>query len=560
MNIKADSAVKFIALYVIVLFFGLSKNSAAVGVTELASVDTSGIQGNNVSYQSTLSQDGRYVAFASDATNLVGNDSNRLTDIFVHDRQTGQTTRDNVSSNGEQANNYSETPVISADGRFVAFVSAASNLVSENSAFNGIHYFNIYVRDRQTHQTRLVSKGIDTNGQPGGCNQHCDHPQISADGHIITFVSGAWNLGDGKPYTAIGIYAFDLQTNKLQRVDVNAGAQSISSNPRISADGRFIAYSSYSWTTYTSTPTQAYLYDLSTQQITTIDFSFGSLQNDLFVQDITPDGRFILLTNPSWWDFTTKTVAQDFYVYDRTNQQMQNVNAVYNGSPLLGITDNGHTISPDGRYIGAYTAGYSAYNLYSYMGTYLIDKLSGAAELISPPTNGNVGFGYYTVSAPKFSADGRYYTFASNSPDLVAGDTNHTFDVFVRDTLLNTASQANLTVAVSQKPVSILPNDQGVFTYTATNIGPNPVAKVNLLHLTGNGVATQLKPSQGQCRRYSTISLCKLGSLPVGGKLTFQVTAKAKDSVLRQKVVVSASPIDAKPANNSVTINTIVKP
>ena len=94
---------------------------AAPGDITRVSVDSSGTQANAGSRHTTISGDGRYVAFASDASNLVDGDTNEATDIFVHDRQTGVTTRVSVDSSGAQANGGSDTPVISNDGRYVAF-------------------------------------------------------------------------------------------------------------------------------------------------------------------------------------------------------------------------------------------------------------------------------------------------------------------------------------------------------------------------------------------------------------------------------------------------------
>ena len=97
--------------------------------TERVSVDSAGVQGNGFSDSASITAEGRYVAFRSDATNLVANDSNGQVDIFVHDRQTGRTMRVSVGSAGEEANLGSDNPSISADGRFIAFRSNADNLI-----------------------------------------------------------------------------------------------------------------------------------------------------------------------------------------------------------------------------------------------------------------------------------------------------------------------------------------------------------------------------------------------------------------------------------------------
>jgi Tol biopolymer transport system component len=145
---------------------GLEKGQAAtgehsfssfVGVNRRVSVASDGTQGNKGSYHPSISSDGRYVAFVSDADNLVSDDTNNFCDtdynyvfddncpeVFVHDRQTGETERVSVANDGTQANYESYQPSISADGRFVAFSSGASNLVEGDT--NG--YPDVFVRWR----------------------------------------------------------------------------------------------------------------------------------------------------------------------------------------------------------------------------------------------------------------------------------------------------------------------------------------------------------------------------------------------------------------------------
>jgi hypothetical protein len=114
---------------------GGGESPALPSVITLDSVDSNGNEGTP-----SLSADGRYVAFRSDATNLVANDTKRKDDIFVHDRQNGETTRVSVDSNGNEANNHSCFPSISADGHYVAFQSWATNLV----AIDNPNYIDIF--------------------------------------------------------------------------------------------------------------------------------------------------------------------------------------------------------------------------------------------------------------------------------------------------------------------------------------------------------------------------------------------------------------------------------
>jgi Tol biopolymer transport system component len=209
------------------------------GATERVSLDSTGTQANGWSTYSAISADGRSVAFRSSASNLVVDDTNDLDDIFVHDRQTGATERVSVDSTGAQANDYSLVPAISADGRYVAFASFASNLVAGDN--NGI--LDVFVNDRQTGATERVS--VDSTGAQA--NGWSDYTAISADGRYVAFGSIANNLVAGDTNGPIDIFVHDRQTRATERVSVDStGAQAndYSVDPAISADGRSVAFGS----------------------------------------------------------------------------------------------------------------------------------------------------------------------------------------------------------------------------------------------------------------------------------------------------------------------------
>ena len=123
------------------------------GTTTRVSVTSTGGQANGASSDPAISADGRYVAFVSRATNLVAGDTNGVRDVFVHDRQTGATTRISVNSSENQGNAESLAPSLSADGRYVAFASSASNLVTGDTNSTS----DVFVRDRQAGTTTRVS-------------------------------------------------------------------------------------------------------------------------------------------------------------------------------------------------------------------------------------------------------------------------------------------------------------------------------------------------------------------------------------------------------------------
>ena len=222
-------------------FWNIFISDRETGQIELISRSSDGAPVNNGSDDPSISADGRCVAFASGASNMVSGDTNERGDIFVYDRQTGQMELVSVASDGAQADDWSWKPSISADGRFVAFASHASNLVSGDTNY----YEDVFVHDRQTGQTRRVS--ISSDGTQA--DYWSEAPAISADGRFVAFMSDADNLVSNDTNIDVDIFVHDLQTGQTERVSVTSdGAQGDgnSLDPTISAAGQFVAYFSNS--------------------------------------------------------------------------------------------------------------------------------------------------------------------------------------------------------------------------------------------------------------------------------------------------------------------------
>jgi len=209
------------------------------GTLDRVSVSSAGLSGNDESYQPAITPDGRFVAFKSHATNLVSDDLNSVVDMFVRDRQQEITERVSVNSNEEEANGTChDQPAISADGRFVAFFSEATNLAADD--MNGA--WDVFVRDRQQGLTECVSVNY-TDGRPG--NGMSALPRISADGRFVVFCSVATDLVPGDNNIAIDVFLRDRQQGVTELISVSSTGQqgnSESSFPSISADGRFVAF------------------------------------------------------------------------------------------------------------------------------------------------------------------------------------------------------------------------------------------------------------------------------------------------------------------------------
>ncbi|MBN2582742.1 MAG: PD40 domain-containing protein, partial [Planctomycetes bacterium] len=193
---------------------------------ERVSVASDGSQGDSSSFNPSISADGRFVVFSSYASNLVANDSNNREDVFVHDRQTGTTELVSVLANGSQFSRSSDCGTISADGRYVAFRA------------NGV-----YVHDRTTGTTECVSMAYDGSA----ANDHSGSISLSADGRYVVFSSEASNLVPGDTNGEEDVFVYDRQTGTMRLVSTGySGLQGNGESwrPVISADGQFVAFES----------------------------------------------------------------------------------------------------------------------------------------------------------------------------------------------------------------------------------------------------------------------------------------------------------------------------
>jgi Tol biopolymer transport system component len=219
-------------------------------VTERVSVGPAGLESDGFSGNPGISADGRYVVFESKGTTLIGagQDTNAFSDIFVHDRATGQTTRVSVGAGSVQGNDHSFTPSISRDGRIVAFWSLASNLVVNDT--NGVA--DVFVVDWQAPSPTMRRVSVDQTGMEGDGESRV--PMLSRDGRFVVYESDASNLiGAGQDVNGqTDVFVVDTQpgvVNPVRRVSVdNDGVEAVGGSSffaAISADGRFVSYTSF---------------------------------------------------------------------------------------------------------------------------------------------------------------------------------------------------------------------------------------------------------------------------------------------------------------------------
>src|SRR4028119_1731469 len=398
------------------------------------SVDSAGNLGNRGSYNASISADGRFVAFSSDASNIVPGDTNSDRDIFVRDTLTNTTTRVSVDSAGNQANNGSNYPSISADGRFVAFDSNASNLISEDTN----NTYDICVRDTLTNTTTRVS--VDSAGNQG--NDRSEGASISADGRFVAFQSHASNIVPGDTNLRPDIFVRDRLTNTTTGVSVDsAGNQGngSSSDPSISADGRFVAFESRASNIVPGDINRRDdIFVRDTLTNTTTRVSVDSAGNPAYISSynasISADGRFVAFSSDASNIVPGDTNSdRDIFVRDTLTNTTTRVSVDSAGNQ----TNNGSyspSISADGRFVAFYSdsSNTAPGDTNFRFDIFVRDTLTNTTTRVSVDSAGNPG--NTSSDSPSISADGRFVAFDSKSSNLVPGDTNNDYDIFVADT------------------------------------------------------------------------------------------------------------------------------
>lgn len=263
----------------------------ATSAIERVSVASDGAQANGLSVSARISGTGRYVAFASDATNLAPGPNSAFGDLYRHDRVTGQTVRISGGLGGAAANGISVKPTISDDGNLVAFTSAAFNLVADDA--NGAT--DVFVRDvaaGTTTRVSLTATGGDTDGTS-------NDPEISGDGRVVSFTSFATNLVEGDSNNVSDVFVRDLVAGTLQRVSVSSNgvqADRACRSASLSRDGRFVSFLSDATTLAPGTVTGVRAYTRDRQATTTTRTSAVS---NVTLARLSGDGRYMVLSSSS---------------------------------------------------------------------------------------------------------------------------------------------------------------------------------------------------------------------------------------------------------------------
>ncbi|HVZ93596.1 MAG TPA: hypothetical protein VG797_03715 [Phycisphaerales bacterium] len=334
------------------------------------SMGMGGAPTNGSSVDPAMSADGRFIVYESAANNIVPNDTNNDSDIFLYDRQTGQTSRIN-GPQGVEPNNDSGNPAISPDGRWIAFESTATNLVPNDTNSN----VDVFMYDRQSGEVSRLNVATDGTQAAGGSTLV---PSMSDDGRYVAFVSFAANLVAGDTNNASDIFVRDRVAGQTTRVSVSAsGVQGNSdcSRPVMSGDGHWVAFDT---TSSTLVPNDT------------------NARADVFVRD--------LQANTIW-------------------SPTQGGNG-HSTAP---------SISADKRFIAFQSSAtnYFPADSNGQSDVFVFDDVTGDTVCISRASA--TVYGNKASELPKISADGRWVVFSSLADNLVPNDLNALYDIFVRD-------------------------------------------------------------------------------------------------------------------------------
>jgi Tol biopolymer transport system component len=388
---------------------------AAPGDIFLCSSDSAGTQGNNVSSEPLdISSDGRYIAFFSTATNLV-TPATTGQQVFRKDLLTGETRLASCDAAGVQGNAVSAEPSISSDGRYLAFYSNSTNLIT------GISGTQIYRKDMVTGEAKLVS--CDAAGVQA--NAGTAIPTISSDGQYVAFFCPATNLIPG--VTGNQIYRKNLVTGEVKLVSCDAAGvkgNGTSLWPDISSDGRYVSFDTTATNLVTpaTTPQQVFRKDMVTGEVKLCSADAAGTQGGGGSErsKVSSDGRYVTFGSSSTNLVTPATTGYQTFRKDLQTSQVLVVSCDATGTQ--GNAPSGDpAISSDGRYVSFNSTSTNLISGVSGLQAYRKDLVMGDLELVSADPDGTEANNNNAYS--EISADGRFVAFWSSATNLIPGVT-----------------------------------------------------------------------------------------------------------------------------------------
>lgn len=443
-----------------------------LSVSVVSAVNGGTALGSGSSLEPSVSADGRYVVFSSAANNLVAGDTNNVSDVFLRDTQSSATTLISVNTGGAVGNALSDEPSISADGRFVSFRSAASDLVAGDTNAQT----DVFVRDVQSNTTRRVSADSTGTNFTGNPNDFSAEPFTSASGRYVAFTSRAGDLvtgvtdredvptNPGQTGRVTDVFLRDLDdadpATATRMVSVttagNVSGFGRSFDASVSADGRYVAFRSEASDLVAGDANgkrDIFVRDMTagTTRLVSVSSAGAQGNGDSDSPSISSDGRYVVFSSEST-NFAGNDIngARDVFVYDLQT----NTTTLISVNQLRTASANGAssepTISQEGRYV-AFTSGASDLvtgDNNNSSDIFLYDIETGAINLISVNTAGAPAQGN---SRDAFVAPGgQFIAFSSDAIDLVGGDNNNASDAFLATAPNRAGDTAAPTASVAQ--------------------------------------------------------------------------------------------------------------
>jgi Tol biopolymer transport system component len=459
------------------------------GTTTLVSINLSGTGGGNAdSFPMAISTNGQFALFESTASNLFAATSNFYNNVFIRDVVNGATLLVSVNTNGIGGNGSSRSSSMSPDGRYVAFVSASSDLVPGDA--NNIE--DIFVRDMQLGSTVLASPGA-ISAAPYGS----DFPKISPDGHYVAFFSTATNLIPGITNRA-EIYVRDLVAGTTTLASAFSHTvlptvfnitNGVSFNHVISASGQYLAYQTGK-SPSNGAPGIVLRYNLVSGFTDTIatNAAAGKLggETNYHSLDMSADGRFVCFVT----NLNTSGTTSAIDVWDALSNSITLASGTLAGNsvPTNTVCD-WPVMDASGRFVAflSSAAGLTSNSVGAGYHLYLRDLQAGATQLLDVDTNG-VGSTLNSLTFPRMSTNGQVVAFEAPDGALVPGDSNQAYDVFVRDV----ANQDTELISIRRNELpSVTPDGRSYLSMSSASTNARYIAfssdANNLVAIATNG-------------------------------------------------------------------------
>lgn len=554
----------------------ISFSTHAKESTSIVTVSSQGEVANIGGSNPVLSADGRYVAFESFAFNLVPKDKNLRNDIFVHDRKTRKTERVSVTSTGKEATGGiygSLYSAISADGRYVAFNSDADNLVPGDT--NGL--VDVFVHDRQTGKTKRVNVSSDGSEALGETKNIPGYRStLSADGRYVAFFSGANNLVLNDTNNATDIFLHDLETGQTERVSVFSDGEEIKFGAMdsivsnfISADGRLVTFSTVNPDRPGQYPViDVYLHDRQTGQTTLVstDENGSSGNLDSYSPSISAAGSSVSFSSAARNLVPSDTNGMiDIFVHDIQNQFTSRVNVNSSGlqaneSGFFNGLHNTTGISGNSQFV-VFESGAS--NLVDddtngQHDVFMHDRLTAQTIRVSLSSTGEQANDLSGKTGFALSANGKVVAFTSDASNLVPNQKLKN-QIYVRD-FSDSVNGISTDLAITLNgPKTVKVNKKAVYTITISNKGKAKANSVVSNMQLAENIIVANKPTF--CITAENQLTCDLGSISKGKQKSFKVTLIATTKgLIEHSVSIESSDIyDPNLSNNTKIIKVNVK-